>query len=89
MVSAVNDPTLTAVKEGGQDNSFAQTHLCRELMFFLLQILFNLALLGVAMAISIVQSPSFISVAPRYFKAVTFSSCWLFMLICAVLFSSL
>ena len=59
-----------------------------KLISLLLQILFSLAMLAVAMAslilISAVERPSFVSVAPRYLKAITSSSCWPFMLICTV-----
>ena len=59
----------------------------------LLQILFSLAMLAVAMAslilISAVERPFFLSVAPWYLKAITSSSCWRFMLVCAVVLSPL
>ena len=64
-----------------------------KLTSLLLQILFSLAMLAVAMAslnlISAVERPSFVSVAPRYLKAITTSSCWPFMLICSAVLSPL
>ena len=64
-----------------------------KLISLLLQILFSYAMLAVAMAslilISAVERPSFVSVAPRYLKAITFSSCWPFMLNCTVVLSPL
>ena len=60
-------------------------------MFLLLKILFNLVMLAVAMVVLVLISklelPSFVSVAPRYLKAVISSSCWPFMLTCAAVFT--
>ena len=62
-----------------------------KLTFLLLQMLFNLALLAVAMAnliaTSTVKYLSFVRLAPRYLKAFNSSSCWLFMLIFVAVFS--